>query len=578
MDGKYSNGMPGNGMPDKDMLSKDELEDIQAEIRTLPIGYISRKIISGKEYFYRQWAENGKTKSQYIKKRDLETVRSQIARRKELQAVLKKAQLSQDNSFIQEQRMPEFETNVLSGRLLVQLAAKAADSVRSDAAKEFAAYLKDSRENRVCLLFGLRRTGKTMMMYQAICDRSPEEQKKTAYIRMTAADGRRELLGDVKKLAEMGFCYLFVDEVPFWDDFAVTIESLSDIYGNMGMKIVVSAMNAAGTAKAIKTNLFDKVIAIHTTLLTYGEYNRIFGKTSIDDFLLCGGMMQMGAVLGENANAPVTDEQFVEAYIDNVICQDMGQDKSSNIKEEIYNLNEEIMISIFSHDFKMYDWHGVARRLRGGMDLEQEERQEAIRYLTELDLYVPYTTIRLKTGERTEEKGIFTLPWIRSSQVKMLLDAFMKDHYFANLSERDKLLIRERMYEEAKERMLADIILHEMILMQAAGNGSNAKSVSHGNAVCHGNTVCRLYIESSPAEKAFVTYDARTAECWLYAVRYSDESDVPAPAWMTDDVPRHLVEERFGRIIESSVLYLGEERWGDNGIHYQNAGEFLCFA
>ena len=50
-----------------------ELEKMQAEMDALPIGYISRKKISGKEYFYRQWAEDGKTKSQYIKKRDLDT-------------------------------------------------------------------------------------------------------------------------------------------------------------------------------------------------------------------------------------------------------------------------------------------------------------------------------------------------------------------------------------------------------------------------------------------------------------------------------------------------------------------------
>lgn len=553
MDEKYSGDLLG-----KELLRGRELEDIQAEIRTLPIGYISRKIISGKEYFYRQWAENGKTKSQYIKKKDLEAVRSQIARRKELQAILKKALLEQDKRYTQEQKMPEFETNVLSGRLLVQLAENTAGSVRSSAARELSAYLEDSLEERVCLLLGLRRTGKTMMMYQAICDRTPTERGKTAYIRMTAADGRKELLGDVKKLAEMGFRYVFVDEVPMWDDFAITIESLSDIFGHMGMKIVVSAMNMAGAIKAIKTNLFDKVISIHTTLLTFKEYRRIFGNISMDDYIVCGGMMQTGAVWGRDANTPLPEEQFVAAYIDNVICQDMGQDKSDCIREEIYHLNEEIIISIFSHDFKMYDWRGVAKRLRGGVDLSQEERQEAIRYLTEFNLYISYTEIRLKTDGSVEKKGIFALPWIRNSQVKTLLDAFMGDHYFANLSERDKLLIRDRMYEEAKERMLAELVLQEMLLN------------------CHGRETCRLYIEGYPAEKAFLTYDAKTAECWLYVVRYSDDVDTRVPVWMMDDALRHLVEERFGRIIDRCILYMGDERWMDNRIHFQNIVEFLC--
>lgn len=548
--------------------SRRELEDIQAEINTLPIGYISRKIISGKEYYYRQWAENGKTKSQYIKKKDLETVRSQIARRKELQAILKNILPDKGKPSIPEQKMPEFKTNVLSGRLLEQLAEEAAEHMRRGAARELAAYLEDSSEDRVCLLLGLRRTGKTTMMYQAICDRKPADRARTAYIRMTLADGRKELFGDVKKLAEIGIRYLFVDEVPMWDDFAVTLEELSDIFGGMGMKIVVSAMNAAGAVEAVKTTLFDKVIAIHTTPLPYREYDRLFGGKSLEDFLISGGMMQTGALWGQEAgvNTPLSEKQFVRAYIDNVICQDMGQEKSDRIREEIYNLNEEIMVSIFSHDFKLYDWSGVARLLRGGVAIDEEEEQEGIRYLEELDLYVPYTTIRLKSGERTENKGVFTLLWIRYSQVKTLLDDFMEDSYFANLRERDKRLIRERMLEEAKERMLADAILQETVLVSERKNKHSMEQ---------GSYVCRLYIESCPSEKAFLSYDSKTDECWLYVVRYSEEADTPVPAWMTEDALRRLIEKRFGRIIDSCILYLGDEHWTDDGIHYKNAGDYL---
>ena len=64
---------------------KAEIEDLEIQISMLPVGYISKKNINGNLYHYRQWTENGKVKSKFIKKDELETVVSQIARRKELE-------------------------------------------------------------------------------------------------------------------------------------------------------------------------------------------------------------------------------------------------------------------------------------------------------------------------------------------------------------------------------------------------------------------------------------------------------------------------------------------------------------
>ena len=44
----------------------EEISKLENQISELPAGYISRKIINGKERFYLQWSENGKVKSKYI--------------------------------------------------------------------------------------------------------------------------------------------------------------------------------------------------------------------------------------------------------------------------------------------------------------------------------------------------------------------------------------------------------------------------------------------------------------------------------------------------------------------------------
>ena len=63
-------------MPDDPMKSMIlEANALEREIAELPAGYISRKVIRGRERFYRQWYEDGKVRSKYIRDEDLESVR-----------------------------------------------------------------------------------------------------------------------------------------------------------------------------------------------------------------------------------------------------------------------------------------------------------------------------------------------------------------------------------------------------------------------------------------------------------------------------------------------------------------------
>ena len=70
------------------------IQQIERELSALPAGYLSRKIINGKERYYLQWNENGKIKSKYVKECDLLSVRKQVERRKELQTKLKELRSS----------------------------------------------------------------------------------------------------------------------------------------------------------------------------------------------------------------------------------------------------------------------------------------------------------------------------------------------------------------------------------------------------------------------------------------------------------------------------------------------------
>ena len=59
-----------------------EIEQLKKEISGYPIGSISRKIINGKERYYHQWYESGKTKSKYLKQDEVDTFRKNIELRR----------------------------------------------------------------------------------------------------------------------------------------------------------------------------------------------------------------------------------------------------------------------------------------------------------------------------------------------------------------------------------------------------------------------------------------------------------------------------------------------------------------
>lgn len=74
-------------------MNQTEIEKLQAELALLPKGYISNKTINGKVRHYLQWRENGKTQSKYIPDSEWEAVAAAVARRKEIEQLLKSADI-----------------------------------------------------------------------------------------------------------------------------------------------------------------------------------------------------------------------------------------------------------------------------------------------------------------------------------------------------------------------------------------------------------------------------------------------------------------------------------------------------
>ena len=75
------------------------ITELTEQIAGLPKGYLSKKNIGGKVYYYHQWSENGVKQSRYLHDSEIAPLADKIEKRKELQAQLRmlKSQKSRRN-------------------------------------------------------------------------------------------------------------------------------------------------------------------------------------------------------------------------------------------------------------------------------------------------------------------------------------------------------------------------------------------------------------------------------------------------------------------------------------------------
>lgn len=84
------------------------------KLKTLPKGYLSRKVINGREYFYLQYKENGKVISRYVPSYELNDIKNQLAEREKIVK-----EIGEYNSSSKVMHSPSKRAKELSGYLMM---------------------------------------------------------------------------------------------------------------------------------------------------------------------------------------------------------------------------------------------------------------------------------------------------------------------------------------------------------------------------------------------------------------------------------------------------------------------------
>ena len=506
----------------------------------------------------------------------------------------------------------EFHTNVVTGAGLQALANSVAKYGKRDCFSTLQKFVNGSYDGKICILYGLRRTGKTTLLFQMLSELPIE---KTAYIKVQTTDDMSRLTKDLKALFELGYRYVFIDEITLLSDFIDTAAVLSDVFSMMGMKIVVSGTDSLCFAMANREELYGRSVTIHTSFIPFREYARLLNICSVDSYIEYGGTLKMENMSFDDPDAAFDgvafrDDESTRKYIDTAISRNIQHTLKNDHYGEYFNqlrelyekgeltnvinrivqhMNHRFVLRVVEDEFKSHDFGSakelllhdlpaeratvlydvnekqILERLKAIIEVKeksettvpitQEHIDKVKKYLLMLDLIVNCPE-RYESGKQAEHI-VFSQPGMRYSIAKALVYSLMQDAYFASISEADKAYITGKILDDVKGRMLEDIVLLEV--RKTAPSTMEAFKFKF----------------DAGGEFDMVIYDKASKNCRIYEIKHSTEANEKQSLHLRDAEKCQIVEKRFGPISGKFVLYRGKDTFAE-GVQYLNVENYLC--
>ena len=584
-----------------------KITELEQQIAELPAGSVTKKAINGNVYFYHRWTENKKRREKYIPAEEVDSFQKQVERRKGLEKELKVLQKQLPKKSVSAVSAHTFATNIRTGEALRTFSASVRKYRKRECFRQLHDYIYGEQQDKVFILYGLRRTGKTTMIRQIFVEMSDAELSKAAFIQITARDTLADVNRDLKTLEEQGFRYVFLDEVTLMEDFIEGAALFSDVFAACGMKIVLSGTDSLGFLFTEDEQLYDRCILLHTTFIPYREFESVLGIHGIDEYIRFGGTMSLG-VVHYNETSTFASKKSADEYVDTAIARNIQHslrcyqyeghfrhlrdlydrnELTSAINRVVEDINHRFTLEVLTQDFKSHDLGisasnlrrdrenptdildhidlaAVTESLRQLLDIRNRAEQtvalddvhaaEIKEYLDLLDLTQDIDVRYLPDVSRKSSRTVIAQPGLRYAQADALIRSLLLDETFSALSLPERTAVQERILTEIRGRMLEDIVLLETKLA---------------------NPQKQVFVLQFPVgEFDMVVFDPVAGSCHIFEIKHSAEIVPQQYRHLIDEEKCAQAEHRYGPITGKTVLYRGKNRVIE-GIQYQNVEEYL---
>ena len=571
-----------------DQNTIERIAEIEREIAVLPAGGVSKKNVHGNIYYYHRITQNGKRIENYVKADEVDELISNIEKRKKLEKELKKLK-----QCMPKEKNLDFKTKVLVGDRLKSLVSVIRNYKKRECIQSLRDYIFKDIADKVFILYGLRRTGKTTLIRQIILELSESDFNKAAFIQVTSRDSLSEIDEDLRLLEKNGYKYVFLDEVTLMEDFIEGASLFSDIYASSGMKIVLSGTDSLGFAFSKEEQLYDRCIMLHTTFIPYIEFENVLGIYGIDEYIRYGGTMSLGGI-NYNVSTPFSNIKDTEEYINTSIAKNIQHslkmyqygghfrqlldlyekgELTNVINRVVEDMNHRFTKSVVGRitannllgdRVDSLNLDKVTLGIKNMLDILNKEEQsidisdvhmtQIKEYLAILDLIKEIDLEYLPEVNQKSKIIVVTQPGLRYAQAEAIVENLLLDEKFQELDIQKRTYILERLLSEIRGRMMEDIVLLETKL---------AKKDKH---------VFKLQFPIG--EFDMVVQDPKTLSCEIYEIKYSKERACEQYRHINDEEKCAMTTHRYGNITGRYVIYRGENTEMDT-IQYLNVENYL---
>lgn len=583
------------------------IKELEREIADLPVGSVSRKRINGKEYFYHRWTQDKKRRERYLSDDEAEKMQTLVRQRKILENELKELR----KKVPEEKRITvsehDFCTNVRFGESLRAFSASVRGFKKRECYGKLWDFVYGEPQNRVFILYGLRRTGKTTLIRQILADMSDADLSRAVFIQIMAHNTLADVNRDLKYLEKHGYQYIFLDEVTLLGDFIEGAALFSDVFAACGMKIVLSGTDSLGFVFAEDEQLYDRCILLHTTFIPYREFEMILGIRGIDKYIRYGGTMSLGGTHYNEAST-FASKKSADEYVDAAIARNIQHslrcyqyeghfrhlqelyernELTGAINRVVEDINHRFTLEVLTREFRSNDLalsaHNLRRDRRNPTDildridlvtvtkrlcelleicnrpqqtvaLNEVHGTEIREYLCLLDLVWDIDVVSLSNVNLKASRTVISQPGMRYAQAEALVKSLLLDEKFSDLSLGERNAVLNRILNEVRGRMMEDIVLLETKLA---------------------NPQKQVFVLQFPVgEFDMVVFDPMAASCEIFEIKHSLEAVPEQARHLKDEQKCAATEHRYGPITGKYVLYRGINQTAGE-ISYRNVEEYL---
>ena len=463
-------------------------------------------------------------------------------------------------------------------------------------------YLNKKTTSKICVIYGLRRTGKTVLMQQALKTLSEEHRKQSVYIRCNNNTDFYDVLNFLKNNLNEGKKYFFIDEVTYAKNFQNLAEVLSDNFvANYNARIVLTGTDSLGLSLPSHSNLYDRAEFVHTTYISFPEFARIMKNNSVDFF------MDHGNTLSENN--PFENPESAKKYIETSIVSNLidSLQKSEGVRSypptltELYNNNDlenaiqriinsypqTIILKALKKEFELSPLKTAEKAIVKATEnpdltiksvIEEEKITENVRKLLKIDTFKEeitqqhlddikdflkemdvITTIPVVTSYINNTQDInmelITHPGMYHANLLYTLDELRKDNNWfpqATIEQKERLI--QAVQTTSAGKIMENFIITDVYKMLCSNNAHNrlfddserwyVSKFSHD-------------INSKHEEADLIIFDKKNKETFLFEIKHSKESHEDQVKYLESSIFINYIEQHFSPVKNCVVLYNG---------------------